>query len=107
MITLKSRRVRGERGRERTKDVAPVRRAEQIFTRTLRMRHQSQHVAFVITDARYLVARAVRIGIGGRLAALVAVTKDDAILARQLFQSLIVADVVAFGVCDWNAQHAS
>jgi len=96
----------GQRGGERAEDAAPVRRAEQVFAGALRVRHQAEHVALAVADARDVVARAVRVRFFRRLAALVAVAEDDAVLALQLFERRVVADVVALAVRDGDAEHA-
>jgi len=49
----------GQRSRQRTKYFAAIARAEQVFARALRMRHQAQHVAFTITNPGDVVAGTV------------------------------------------------
>src|ERR1043165_3323799 len=71
------------------------------------MRHESQDVARRVADACDIIARAVRVGFRCRLAFARAVAKDDAVFALQLFKGGVVASVVAFGMSDWNAEHAS
>src|SRR5688500_13214613 len=82
--------------RERAKDVASVAGTEEIFARAFRVRHQSEHVTFAITNAGDIVARAVWVSVVSDCAVLFAVAKDDAILPLQLGERLIVANVVAF-----------
>src|SRR6185436_8283243 len=88
----------GELARQRSKDFATVAGAQQIFTGTLRMRHQSQHIATAITNASDIVARAIRIRGVGHISAAVAVTKNDLLVAHQVFKGRVVTDIVAFSM---------
>src|SRR5205085_4871834 len=65
---------------------------------------QAEHVAAARADARDVVARAVEVRLICKLSARVAVAEDHAVFAQEFFVRLVVADVVAFGVRDGEAQ---
>src|SRR5689334_14737307 len=96
-----------QRSRKRAKDVAAVAGPKQVLTSALRVRHQTQNVAFAVTNSGNVVTRAIRIGGVSDRAVLFAITKYDAVLALQFGDRRVVADVVAFGVRDRNAQHGT
>src|ERR671927_324669 len=88
----------GERRGERAEDAAAVRGAEEVFARALRVRHHAEHVARARADARYRVARAVHVRLVRELPACLAVAENDSVFAREFFERLVVAHVVALGV---------
>src|SRR5437762_737348 len=97
----------GKRRRQRAEHVATIARSQQVFTSSLRMRHQAEYVAISTTDAGNIVARPIRICRIGYFPGRVAVAKNDPIIAFQFIERLVVADVVAFGVGDWQTQYST
>src|SRR5690349_23154845 len=96
MIELSNRGCQS--GRERAKNIAPVARSEQVFASAFRVRHQSEDVAFPVTNSRNVITRAVWVGFVGDVAVLVAIAKDDALFTLQFGERRVVANVIAFGV---------
>ena len=69
------------------------------------MRHQAQDVALAIADAGDGVERAVGIRRGIDAAVGRAVAEDDLVVALEFGERGGVAEVIALGVGDGNAQH--
>src|SRR2546429_3843256 len=97
----------GQRSRQRTKYFATIARAEQFFARALRMRHQSQNVTSTIANASDAVAGTIGVSFLRNSSLGIAVPKNDAVLLLQLSQSLIVTDVISFGMSNRQTQNAS
>src|SRR5690242_4090480 len=92
-------------GRERAKDIAPIARTEQVLASAFGVRHQSEDIAFPVTNSRNVITRAVWVGRVCDVAVLVTIAKDDAVVALEFGERRVVTNVVAFSVCDRNTEH--
>src|SRR2546426_217016 len=79
--------------------------AQRGFHRTLRMRHQAQHIALAVADPRDVGERAVGISRGMLAAFGRDVPEDDLTVALELSERAAVAEVVPLGVRDRELQH--
>src|SRR5947208_4772506 len=100
----KSLRHGSKRSRQRSENITAVAGTEQVFRRTLRMRHHSHDVTRTIANTGYIIARAVRIGLVSNATIKVAIAKNNSIFVLQFGQRRIVANIVSFGVRDRHAQ---
>src|SRR5881394_2788661 len=71
------------------------------------MWHQSHDVALSVTNARDVVARAVRVSRISGLAVRIAIAKYDSSLALQFCERDIVTNVIPFRMRDRHAQDAA
>src|SRR5258708_40241827 len=69
------------------------------------MRHHPHYVATRTADAGNIVERPVRVRLGRYFTLLIAVAKHDAVVALQLRERALVAEIIAFHVTDGNAQY--
>src|SRR4029077_4451754 len=71
---------------------------------TLRMRHHPQHIPARTADSSDVIQRSVGIGLRRNLARRRAITKHNLLVALQLGESCLVAEIVAFHVSDGDGQ---
>src|SRR5688572_7828005 len=69
------------------------------------MWHQAEDVSFLAADAGDVVSRPVWIRGRGNLSSAIAVTQNNSILALQLTERRVIADVISFSMRYWNLQH--
>src|SRR5579862_302584 len=79
--------------------------AQQFLAGAFGMRHQAEHVASLVADARDVIERAVRVGHVRDLTVLRAVTKKNAVVAFELFNDPRFGEITAFSMRNRNAEH--
>jgi hypothetical protein len=90
---------------QRFEDLEAVGATQLRFARAFGMRHHPEHVPAWVADARNVVERTVRIGMRGDLALGAGITKYNLLIALQVSQGGIVAEVVALHVTDGYGEH--
>src|SRR5262245_22440435 len=69
------------------------------------MRHQTHYISAGVTDTRDTVQGAVRVGLVGDAATLVAVTEDHAARRLEVGDDFRISKVVSFPMRDRNPKH--
>src|SRR5450755_2546859 len=85
-------------------DLEPLNAAQLRLAGAFRMRHHPQHVPARTADSSDVIQRSVGIGLGGKLASRGTITEHNLLVALQLSESCLVAEIVAFHVSDGNGQ---
>src|SRR6266536_593109 len=67
------------------------------------MWHQTEDVAFAITDASNIIPRTIWISRVCYVSVFAAVAKDDALFPLEFLKRAVVANVVSLGMCNGNA----
>src|SRR5712692_480902 len=82
----------------------PVRAPQQRFRAALGVRHEPNDVSVLVADAGDVGQRSVRVGLGGRRAARVAVAEYDLSVLLDLREGVRIGDPAAFAVTDRHTQ---
>ena len=69
------------------------------------MRHHAEHISSRTTDSGNVIQRPVRTRFSRDLSSLIAIAEHNAIIAPQLRQCRLIAEIIAFHVPDRNAKH--
>src|SRR5947207_5069232 len=99
--------LRSEHARtdQRFENLHPICAAQCSFTGALRMRHHAEHISSRTTDSGNVIQRPVRTRFSRDLSSLIAIAEHNAIIAPQLRQCRLIAEIIAFHVPDRNAKH--
>src|SRR5882724_12342081 len=81
-------------------DLESLRAPQFRLAGTFRMRHHPQHIPARTADSSDVVQRSVGIGLGSNLARREAITKHNLLVALEVGESCLVAEIVAFHVSD-------
>src|SRR6478735_8619310 len=71
---------------------------------TLWMRHQTEDVPALVTDARDVLGGPIRIGLIGDRSARIAIAEKDLPISVQLFERFLIGHVTAFAMGDRDSQ---
>src|SRR4029453_7683562 len=104
-LPLEERAVLDEAAEEGVEDQKPVHPADGLLGRALGVGHQPQHGPLLVDKARDVCQRAVRIGVLGEPAVLLAVAEDDLALLAQAPERRAVAVVLPLAVRDRHLEH--
>ncbi len=84
-----------------------IRAAERGLASPFRMRHEPDDVAALVAEAGNAMDRSIGIGIVRHCPRRIAIAKHDLPVSIQSLDDIWRRKVVAFTMCDWNAQHLS
>src|SRR5579862_2198648 len=85
-------------------DLEPLDATQFGFAGALRMRHHPQNVAARTADSSDVIQRSVGVGFRRNLTRRGAITEHNLLVALQLRESCLVAEIVAFHMPDGNGQ---